>query len=134
MNVNEETGFITLEEDKLNSQIKSDYTVIKGLFSGYEATSYGGTTNHIDGVFTEMKETLKNLIEGDDSTLGSYDKRLDKDQEKLEEAKKAEQKRLDKKYETMQMQWAYYDSIIANLNNSFKVLQMQIDMAINAKK
>lgn len=126
-----EDGSISLNEEKLNSKIESDYEGTMEFFRGYTATMQGQEVE-FDGVFKRFLEEINSLIDGDNSTLKLYDKSLTDELKTLDEQKSRAQKYIEARYEIMARRFAAYDSMINSINNQFIVIQQMIQQAMQS--
>ena len=94
---------------------------------GFSEGTVNGTSETTTGIFSTFNENLKNLISGDDSTLGLFEKSLENEKDYLQTERITTVKRLDAKYDTMVARFAAYDSIIGKLNSQFQSLSMMIE-------
>jgi flagellar hook-associated protein 2 len=117
----DENGSISIDYDAFKDKLEDDAEGIESLFRGYDST-YRGETLFMEGIFTMIDSDLDALVEDDESTLQLYlDQLEDQDSDYDDEIAKAIED-LDSKYEIMQEKFASYDSMIADMQNSFAPL------------
>lgn len=126
-----ETGLLTFDSSKLSEKMSSDPDGVEKFFRGYTG-SINGKPVEIEGIFAKLNSELEKTIGGNGS-LTLYSSNLTSDNDKLTEEREKTVKRLDARYETMHAQFAAYDALIAQMNNSFSALQMQIDAMVASK-
>ncbi len=130
---NDETKrFEIIKKSGGNIIIEGDSSKLSRL--GINTGIIEGKEDKEDGFFTKINNTLKNMIEGEHSSLKMFEKSIDNDTKKLQEEREQSLKRLNERYEIMANKFAAYDSLINQMNQQFQSLQMMIDSQIYSKK
>ena len=111
--------------------ISGDSTKLSSI--GFSEGTVQGTSKTTTGIFSTFNDDLKDLVSGDNSTLGLFEKSLETQKKSFQTEKGTTEKRLDAKYDTMVARFAAYDSIIGKLNTQFQSLSMMIEAA-NSKQ
>jgi len=126
-----ESGLLTFDSSKLETQISSDFDAVEKLFRGYTG-SINGQETEIEGSFAKLNSSLDAMI-GDSGSLTLFDSNLTRQKDNLEKEREKAVERIDTRYEIMSAQFAAYDSMIASMNSGFQSLQMQIDAMVASK-
>ncbi|WP_033916028.1 flagellar filament capping protein FliD [Campylobacter sputorum] len=124
------TGVNLTRQDGGSIEINGRDDVLKAL--GLEKVSIHATSSENKGVFAKLTDTLNGMV-GQEGTITKLSDSLTKDNERLSDERLDTQKKIDERYERMEMQFAQYDAIIGKLNRQFSALQSMIDAEL-AKK
>jgi len=115
-------GILSFDRSTFIEELKNDPNKAEKVF-----------TSDIGGVFNSLNSVLKNATDSSTGYLNLYDQELKSEEERLSSERERSLELLNKRYEIMAMQFAAYDSMINNMNNSYQALQMAIDAQL-AKK
>ena len=125
-------GKMSIDKSIFNEKMDENPANVEAFFSGGDFTNEDGSVTTIDGAFTEMSEGLYDYTRFN-GMLDNYKTFLDDNTKSLEESKTKATERLDAKYEIMKRQYAAYDGMIAQFDNSASAFQQMIDSANNNK-
>ena len=118
MEINQD-GTITLDEDVLDQAMAADPDAVRQMFIGDEENEITGMGDLLnDGILDMVSD--QGIVATRLDALETYMDRLDED---IEEATE----RLDKRYETMQAEFARLDSYIRELNSEAQYMQSMFD-------
>ncbi|EOD6823710.1 flagellar filament capping protein FliD [Campylobacter upsaliensis] len=95
---------------------------------GLSATKITAQPIEGKGVFAQLKNTLEGIT-GKDGSLTKYDEGLTKDTEALNKSKDSTQEMINKRFETMQMQFLQYEVILNRLNTQLNTISNMINAA-----
>ena len=123
-------GTIDFDMNLFVKKYEESPSVVQNFFQGKDVTARGVTT-HQDGVFYKLDNNLDRYI-GDNSLLQNLSTSLQSQEDRLNKEKEKAIETLDNRYERMAQQFARQDSIIAQIEQQFKSIQMQIDMETNS--
>ncbi|EHV9439106.1 flagellar filament capping protein FliD [Campylobacter upsaliensis] len=117
---------------KFHSESGSDFAIegkedLLGQF-GLSATKITAQPIEGKGVFAQLKNTLEGIT-GKDGSLTKYDEGLTKDTEALNKSKDSTQEMINKRFETMQMQFLQYEVILNKLNTQLNTISNMINAA-----
>ncbi|EAK0960131.1 flagellar filament capping protein FliD [Campylobacter upsaliensis] len=117
---------------KFHSESGSDFAIegkekLLGQF-GLSATKITAQPIEGKGVFAQLKNTLEGIT-GKDGSLTKYDEGLTKDTEALNKSKDSTQEMINKRFETMQMQFLQYEVILNRLNTQLNTISNMINAA-----
>lgn len=117
---NAEGGEITL------SEATSDAVNFLGLNNGKVI----GSKDYTDGIFNNIDDYFDSILVGEFSTLGLLESSLNNEAKRLDDEWQKTMDRITSRYEIMEAQFASYNSIISQFENSFNSLQLQIDQSV----
>lgn len=126
-----EDGTLTFEEDTFNTAFKDDPDAAVEFFRSSTKTVKGESVE-IDGVFTQLRDTMDSLITGSNSTLKILESTLVNEQKTLNEDKTSTQESIDTKYDIMAEKWSAYDQMIAQMQQSSNTITQLINQAMNS--
>ncbi|MCI7765669.1 flagellar filament capping protein FliD [Helicobacter sp.] len=126
-----EDGTLTFKEDTFNTTFKEDPDAAVEFFRSSTKTVKGESVE-IDGVFTQLRNTMDSLITGSNSTLKILESTLVNEQKTLNSDKTSTQKSIDNKYDIMAERWSAYDQMIAQMQQSSKTITQLINQAMNS--
>ncbi|HEC1562300.1 TPA: flagellar filament capping protein FliD [Campylobacter upsaliensis] len=117
---------------KFHSENGSDFAIegkekLLGQF-GLSATKITAQPIEGKGIFAQLKNTLEGIT-GKDGSLTKYDEGLTKDTEALNKSKDSTQEMINKRFETMQMQFLQYEVILNRLNTQLNTISNMINAA-----
>ncbi|EHB5117246.1 flagellar filament capping protein FliD [Campylobacter upsaliensis] len=95
---------------------------------GLSATKITAQPIEGKGIFAQLKNTLDGIT-GKDGSLTKYDEGLTKDTEALNKSKDSTQEMINKRFETMQMQFLQYEVILNRLNTQLNTISNMINAA-----
>lgn len=95
---------------------------------GLSATKITAQPIEGKGIFAQLKSTLEGIT-GKKGSLTKYDEGLTNDTKALNESKESAQGMIDKRYETMQMQFLQYEVILNKLNTQLNTVTNMINAA-----
>ncbi|EAK4279319.1 flagellar filament capping protein FliD [Campylobacter upsaliensis] len=95
---------------------------------GLSATKITAQPIEGKGIFAQLKNTLEGIT-GKDGSLTKYDEGLTKDTEALNKSKDSTQEMINKRFETMQMQFLQYEVILNRLNTQLNTISNMINAA-----
>lgn len=124
------TGVNLTRQDGGSIEITGRDDVLKAL--GLEKVNIYATSNENKGVFAKLTDTLNGMV-GKEGTITKLSDSLTKDNKRLSDERIDTQKKIDERYERMEMQFAQYDAIIGKLNRQFSALQSMIDAELANK-
>lgn len=130
----DEKSRMSLNGAKLDEMIRQDAEQTINSFYGYDKKNPFGQEEHTDGIFVQLNQFIKGLIDGSNAKLTLYQDSLTRDAKNLDKDKAQANERLKARYDTMASRFAAYDEQIAKANNAFTSVQMMIDQAANKKK
>ncbi|EGL3777698.1 flagellar filament capping protein FliD [Campylobacter upsaliensis] len=117
---------------KFHSESGSDFAIEgkEGLLGQFGLSATKITAQPIEGkgVFAQLKNTLEGIT-GKDGSLTKYDEGLTKDTEALNKSKDSTQEMINKRFETMQMQFLQYEVILNRLNTQLNTISNMINAA-----
>ncbi|ELP0364916.1 flagellar filament capping protein FliD [Campylobacter upsaliensis] len=117
---------------KFHSESGSDFAIEgkEGLLGQFGLSATKITAQPIEGkgVFAQLKNTLEGIT-GKDGSLTKYDEGLTKDTEALNKSKDSTQEMINKRFETMQMQFLQYEVILNKLNTQLNTISNMINAA-----
>ncbi|EAI5622267.1 flagellar filament capping protein FliD [Campylobacter upsaliensis] len=122
---------------KFHSESGSDFAIegkekLLGQF-GLSATKITAQPIEGKGIFAQLKNTLEGIT-GKDGSLTKYDEGLTKDTEALNKSKDSTQEMINKRFETMQMQFLQYEVILNRLNTQLNTISNMINAANQAQQ
>ena len=126
-----EDGTLTFKEDTFNTTFKEDPDAAVEFFRSSTKTVKGESVE-IDGVFTQLRNTMDSLITGSNSTLKILESTLVNEQKTLNSDKTSTQESIDNKYDIMAERWSAYDQMIAQMQESSKTITQLINQAMNS--
>ncbi len=126
-----EDGTLTFKEDTFNTTFKEDPDAAVEFFRSSTKTVKGESVE-IDGVFTQLRNTMDSLITGSNSTLKILESTLVNEQKTLNSDKTSTQESIDNKYDIMAERWSAYDQMIAQMQQSSKTITQLINQAMNS--
>lgn len=126
-----EDGTLTFEEDTFNTAFKEDPDAAVEFFRSSTKTVKGESVE-IDGVFTQLRNTMDSLITGSNSTLKILESTLVNEQKTLNNDKTSTQESIDSKYDIMAERWSAYDQMIAQMQQSSNTITQLINQAMNS--
>lgn len=126
-----EDGTLTFEEDTFNTAFKEDPDAAVEFFRSSTKTVKGESVE-IDGVFTQLRNTMDSLITGSNSTLKILESTLVNEQKTLNDDKTSTQESIDSKYDIMAERWSAYDQMIAQMQQSSNTITQLINQAMNS--
>ncbi|WP_270961592.1 flagellar filament capping protein FliD [Campylobacter upsaliensis] len=100
---------------------------------GLSATKITAQPIEGKGIFAQLKNTLEGIT-GKDGSLTKYDEGLTKDTEALNKSKDSTQEMINKRFETMQMQFLQYEVILNRLNTQLQTITGMINAANQAQQ
>ncbi|EJC0906044.1 flagellar filament capping protein FliD [Campylobacter upsaliensis] len=100
---------------------------------GLSATKITAQPIEGKGIFAQLKNTLEGIT-GKDGSLTKYDEGLTKDTEALNKSKDSTQEMINKRFETMQMQFLQYEVILNRLNTQLNTISNMINAANQAQQ
>ncbi|EJP4246475.1 flagellar filament capping protein FliD [Campylobacter upsaliensis] len=100
---------------------------------GLSATKITAQPIEGKGIFAQLKNTLEGIT-GKDGSLTKYDEGLAKDTEALNKSKDSTQEMINKRFETMQMQFLQYEVILNRLNTQLNTISNMINAANQAQQ
>ncbi|RAX58636.1 hypothetical protein CCZ01_02310 [Helicobacter monodelphidis] len=142
-------GKLTLDKATLQKKYKEDPEAAMAFFKGGEALiggteimtgrdeegnpvykRVGGHKVEIEGIFTQFDKLVKGLFDEKNSfsTLKAYEQSLKSDYDRLDTNKKADEERINNRYESMQEKWSKYDAMISK----YQMQGQQISTMIGA--
>ncbi|MCR2114985.1 flagellar filament capping protein FliD [Campylobacter upsaliensis] len=95
---------------------------------GLSATKITAQPIEGKGIFAQLKNTLEGMT-GKKGSLTKYDDGLTKDTEALNKSKDSTQEMINKRFETMQMQFVQYEVILNRLNTQLNTISNMINAA-----
>ncbi|WP_270989347.1 flagellar filament capping protein FliD [Campylobacter upsaliensis] len=117
---------------KFHSESGSDFAIEgkEGLLGQFGLSATKITAQPIEGkgIFAQLKNTLEGIT-GKDGSLTKYDEGLTKDTEALNKSKDSTQEMINKRFETMQMQFLQYEVILNRLNTQLNTISNMINAA-----
>lgn len=117
---------------KFHSENGSDFAIEgkEGLLGQFGLSATKITAQPIEGkgIFAQLKNTLEGIT-GKDGSLTKYDEGLTKDTEALNKSKDSTQEMINKRFETMQMQFLQYEVILNRLNTQLNTISNMINAA-----
>jgi len=119
-------GKLSIDKTVLNEKIDENPSNVEAFFSGGEFENSDGTTTTVDGIFVEMDTNVVSYTKYN-GLLDNFKTYLNDSISSLEDTKLKAQERLDARYETMKQQFAAYDAMIAQFDNSASAFQQMID-------
>ncbi len=122
-------GNMSFDKEKFTTLLENDPTAVTDLFTGDVLSE----SSDDDGVFTRLKERLKELATGYDSMLKNLSGEFDEKMSALEESKEKAKERLENRYEIMAKKFASFDAMIGRINNQFSALDMVIKQQLSQK-
>jgi flagellar hook-associated protein 2 len=128
----DKNGKLSVNKDTLNEKLDKNAKNVEVFFSGGDFDNGDGTTTTIDGAFTELSKTVESYT-AYNQTLDQFKNDLNDYTSNLEDKRTTTMERLNSKYETLQKQWASYDSLISRLNSSANAFIQMINSQ-NASK
>lgn len=126
-----EDGTLTFKEDTFNTTFKEDPDAAVEFFRSSTKTVKGESVE-IDGVFTQLRNTMDSLITGSNSTLKILESTLVNEQKTLNSDKTSTQESIDNKYNIMAERWSAYDQMIAQMQQSSNTITQLINQAMNS--
>ncbi|MCL9820268.1 flagellar filament capping protein FliD [Helicobacter sp. 14348-15] len=126
-----EDGTLTFKEDTFNTTFKEDPDAAVEFFRSSTKTVKGESVE-IDGVFTQLRNTMDSLITGSNSTLKILESTLVNEQKTLNSDKTSTQESIDNKYDIMAERWSAYDQMIAQMQQSSNTITQLINQAMNS--
>ncbi|MEB2811737.1 flagellar filament capping protein FliD [Campylobacter upsaliensis] len=115
---------------KFHSESGSDFAIEgkEGLLGQFGLSATKITAQPIEGkgIFAQLKNTLEGIT-GKDGSLTKYDEGLTKDTEALNKSKDSTQEMINKRFETMQMQFLQYEVILNRLNTQLNTISNMIN-------
>ena len=121
-----ELGQMDFSTDDFVKKYDESSSNIQSFFQGKNVTSRG-VTSHKDGLFYNLNSSLDRYV-GSGSLLDNLNNSLTHQEERLNSEREKAVASLDKRYERMAKEFAQQDSIISQIEQQFKSIQMQIDM------
>ena len=122
---------------KFHSENGSDFAIEgkEGLLGQFGLSATKITAQPIEGkgIFAQLKNTLEGIT-GKDGSLTKYDEGLTKDTEALNKSKDSTQEMINKRFETMQMQFLQYEVILNRLNTQLQTITGMINAANQAQQ
>ncbi|WP_270963818.1 flagellar filament capping protein FliD [Campylobacter upsaliensis] len=122
---------------KFHSENGSDFAIEgkEGLLKQFGLSATKITAQPIEGkgIFAQLKNTLEGIT-GKDGSLTKYDEGLTKDTEALNKSKDSTQEMINKRFETMQMQFLQYEVILNRLNTQLNTISNMINAANQAQQ
>lgn len=100
---------------------------------GLSATKITAQPIEGKGIFAQLKNTLEGIT-GKDGSITKYDEGLTKDTEALNKSKDSTQEMINKRFETMQMQFLQYEVILNRLNTQLNTISNMINAANQAQQ
>ncbi|HDZ5302938.1 TPA: flagellar filament capping protein FliD [Campylobacter upsaliensis] len=117
---------------KFHSESGSDFAIEgkENLLKQFGLSATKITAQPIEGkgIFAQLKNTLEGIT-GKDGSLTKYDEGLTKDTEALNKSKDSTQEMINKRFETMQMQFLQYEVILNRLNTQLNTISNMINAA-----
>lgn len=117
---------------KFHSENGSDFAIEgkENLLKTFGLSATKITAQPIEGkgIFAQLKNTLEGIT-GKDGSLTKYDEGLTKDTEALNKSKDSTQEMINKRFETMQMQFLQYEVILNRLNTQLNTISNMINAA-----
>ncbi|EGK1134393.1 flagellar filament capping protein FliD [Campylobacter upsaliensis] len=117
---------------KFHSESGSDFAIEgkEDLLKQFGLSATKITAQPIEGkgIFAQLKNTLEGIT-GKDGSLTKYDEGLTKDTEALNKSKDSTQEMINKRFETMQMQFLQYEVILNRLNTQLNTISNMINAA-----
>ncbi|MBS4281306.1 flagellar filament capping protein FliD [Campylobacter vulpis] len=95
---------------------------------GLSATKITAQPIEGKGIFAQLKSTLEGMT-GKNGSITKYDDGLTKDTEALNKSKDSTQEMINKRFETMQMQFLQYEVILNRLNTQLNTISNMINAA-----
>ncbi|EPR3828427.1 flagellar filament capping protein FliD [Campylobacter upsaliensis] len=132
-----EQGGVNGFKIKFHSESGSDFAIegkeklLKQF--GLSATKITAQPIEGKGIFAQLKNTLEGIT-GKDGSLTKYDEGLTKDTEALNKSKDSTQEMINKRFETMQMQFLQYEVILNRLNTQLNTISNMINAANQAQQ
>ncbi|MGM0623716.1 MAG: flagellar filament capping protein FliD, partial [Campylobacterota bacterium] len=125
-----EGGKLTFEPADLQTKLSEGTEDIEQFFIGsYEEIA--GKERLTDGVFTQFSDLVERYTDFSNGIFKNFNDQLTNEAKALQKERTTAIQRLDVRYETMAQRFAAYDNQIANMQNSFQGLQMQIEQQAN---
>lgn len=124
------TGITLIRQDGGPIEISGRNDVLKSL--GLEKVDIRSDSKKLEGIFSKLTNTLNDMV-GREGTITKLSDSLTEDNKKLSKERLDTQKKIDERYERMEMQFAQYDQIIGKLNRQFSALQSMIDAELANK-
>jgi len=121
-------GKLTVDKTVLNEKIDDNPANVEAFFSGGDFEKADGSTVTDTGIFVSMNSELESYTKYN-GLLDNFKTYLSDSISSLEETKSKAQERLDARYLTMQKQFAAYDAMIAQFNNSSAAFKQMMDSA-----
>ncbi|EAK2539761.1 flagellar filament capping protein FliD [Campylobacter upsaliensis] len=122
---------------KFHSENGSDFAIEgkENLLKQFGLSATKITAQPIEGkgIFAQLKNTLEGIT-GKDGSLTKYDEGLTKDTEALNKSKDSTQEMINKRFETMQMQFLQYEVILNRLNTQLNTISNMINAANQAQQ
>ncbi|EDP6888895.1 flagellar filament capping protein FliD [Campylobacter upsaliensis] len=122
---------------KFHSESGSDFAIEgkEDLLKQFGLSATKITAQPIEGkgIFAQLKNTLEGIT-GKDGSLTKYDEGLTKDTEALNKSKDSTQEMINKRFETMQMQFLQYEVILNRLNTQLNTISNMINAANQAQQ
>ncbi|EAI7390133.1 flagellar filament capping protein FliD [Campylobacter upsaliensis] len=122
---------------KFHSESGSDFAIEgkEDLLKTFGLSATKITAQPIEGkgIFAQLKNTLEGIT-GKDGSLTKYDEGLTKDTEALNKSKDSTQEMINKRFETMQMQFLQYEVILNRLNTQLNTISNMINAANQAQQ
>jgi flagellar hook-associated protein 2 len=110
-------GILSIDKTVFNEKMDENPANVEAFFSGGDFENSDGSDTTINGAFSELYTTMESYT-GFNQTLDQFKTDLTDRISTLEENKQTVIERLDDKYDSLAKQWASYDSMIAQMNNS----------------
>jgi len=123
-------GKMSFDKEKFTTLLNDDPAAVTDLFSGDVLSE----STDDDGVFTRLKDRLKELATNHDSMLKNLSEEFDEKMSSLEESKAKAKERLENRYEIMARKFASFDAMIGQINNQFSALNMVIQQQLSQKQ
>jgi flagellar hook-associated protein 2 len=119
-------GKLSIDKTVFNKKMDENPANVEAFFSGGEFENADGSTTTVEGAFTEMSSLVEDYTKFN-GMLDNFETYLNDTVSSLEDRKLKTQERLDARYETMKQQFAAYDAMIAQFNNSSSAFQQMMD-------
>lgn len=117
---------------KFHSENGSDFAIEgkENLLKQFGLSATKITAQPIEGkgIFAQLKSTLEGMT-GKNGSITKYDDGLTKDTEALNKSKDSTQEMINKRFETMQMQFLQYEVILNRLNTQLNTISNMINAA-----
>ena len=125
-----EEGKLSFEPADLQTKLSEGTEEIEQFFIG-SYQEIAGKERLTDGVFTQFSDLVERYTDFSNGIFKNFNDQLTNEAKALQEERTTAIQRLDVRYETMAQRFAAYDNQIANMQNSFQGLQMQIEQQMS---